>query len=247
MSLHLVQSTPDIALLTRWGADRGFLVGDDLGYTLHACLNAAFPEVRFRPFVLLDDFAGNNRPQLLGYVDKTGQELSEISGAFGEPAALDALGQVSTKAMPAFEKGRRLGFDVVAAPIVRSWEDREGAPRRRTEHDVFAYAARRAEDAKALDKDAVYCDWLEGRLAEIGVDVVRCRVVRRRIVEAGRRDRSGTNGTRLVKVRSPEVRFQGVFEIVDAEAFAKGLAHGIGRHKAFGRGMIVLKPASSAA
>jgi CRISPR system Cascade subunit CasE len=39
------------------------------------------------------------------------------------------------------------------------------------------------------------------------------------------------------------VRFSGVLEVADGEAFNRLLASGVGRHGGFGFGMLLLKPA----
>lgn len=246
MTLHLVQMVPDVGRLVRWGEDRGFMVGDDLGYTLHACLNAAFPGISLKPFAYLEHFAGNNRPHLVGYSDRSGSDFEQAAAGFGEPQAMAALGaqDLAAKVMPKFSKGQKVGFDLITSPVVRSWERKEGVRTRRTEHDAFIHAVKQVDRSVPLDREEIYCDWLGGRLAEIGADVVASGVTQRRQAQVARRDRSDKDGpTRLVALRSPEVRFQGTVEVLDPDAFAIGLAKGIGRHKAFGRGMLVLRPA----
>ena len=55
-----------------------------------------------------------------------------------------------------------------------------------------------------------------------------------------RRDRSG--GNRLRGVERPQALFGGTAVIRDGERFAALLARGIGRHRAFGSGMVLLSP-----
>jgi len=43
----------------------------------------------------------------------------------------------------------------------------------------------------------------------------------------------------------PDAVFKGVLQIHDADAFNRLLRRGIGRHRAFGFGMLLLKPAGS--
>jgi CRISPR system Cascade subunit CasE len=54
-----------------------------------------------------------------------------------------------------------------------------------------------------------------------------------------RRDKS----RRLRSVEGPDASFSGVLVVEDPEKFAGLLAHGVGRHAAFGYGMLLLRPA----
>ncbi len=62
------------------------------------------------------------------------------------------------------------------------------------------------------------------------------RVLRKKIAEV--------DGKRKVRfVNGPDVIFTGQLQVEHSEAFARLLARGIGRHRAFGFGMLLLKPA----
>ncbi len=41
----------------------------------------------------------------------------------------------------------------------------------------------------------------------------------------------------------PEAEFEGTLEVLDGTAFHAVLARGIGRHRAFGYGMLLVRPA----
>ena len=41
----------------------------------------------------------------------------------------------------------------------------------------------------------------------------------------------------------PDVVMRGVLTVTDPDAFSNLLAHGIGRHRAYGYGMLLLRPA----
>ena len=44
-------------------------------------------------------------------------------------------------------------------------------------------------------------------------------------------------------MEGPDVGFSGVLVVHDGEKFARLLSHGVGRHTAFGYGMLLLRPA----
>lgn len=46
-------------------------------------------------------------------------------------------------------------------------------------------------------------------------------------------------------VQGPDAVFTGVLQVQDPTAFAALVARGIGRHRAFGFGMLLLKPAAT--
>ena len=59
--------------------------------------------------------------------------------------------------------------------------------------------------------------------------------------------------TRAVRKRharyseGPDAVMRGILTITDSDAFSELLAHGIGRHRAYGYGMLLLRPATGAA
>ena len=90
-----------------------------------------------------------------------------------------------------------------------------------------------ASEYTACTREAVYLDWLADRLA--GTVVL---------------DRSATRMTRFQRNRiarggagpeGPEAVFHGTFSISDPPRFAIALARGVGRHRAYGYGMLLLR------
>ncbi len=62
-----------------------------------------------------------------------------------------------------------------------------------------------------------------------------------------RRSAPQAEGARLKHtVQGPDAVFTGLLQVRDSAAFAALLARGIGRHRAFGFGMLLLKPAAAA-
>mgnify|MGYP003627370667 FL=1 len=136
------------------------------------------------------------------------------------------------------------------------------ADAKKREMDAFQLVAARAvEDGKPVPaRSDVYTDWLAATLAEKqgkpqaaslielpahpGGQAARydVRVDAMRSTRLLRRPRD--NGSRSAQwLTRPDVRFSGLLEVVEGEAFAHLLAAGVGRHCGFGFGMLLLKPA----
>lgn len=250
MTLHLLRLDPDARASARWFAAENLLPREDEdgSYRWHALLTAAFgAQLAPKPFRVL---VRRGRPiQLLAYSTADPAALDAALRDFADPVVLEALGlakrPLAAKAMPRFAAGRRLGFSLHVRPSVRT--DRAGDRAKTAEIDAFV-AALRAAEAGGLprpDREAVYAKWIRARLAAGGARVclrpngepdmrfdglARAPAVRR---DAGRR---------LVRVEGHAATVAGVLEVADADAFAALLARGVGRHRAFGYGMLLLSP-----
>lgn len=243
MSLTMLQAEPDLARLMRWADGHGLLPrrGEgDLGYALHALLRAVFGDLAPKPFVLLRDPA---RPaRLLAYSAHEETELRLQAAGLAEPAALAALGgleRLAAKRMPErFPAGHRLGFTVRVRPTVR--RDHDGDRRKVREMDAFLAAVEGSAPGEGPSRGEVYEAWLERRMTEGGAALEQVALEGFGLSQAQRRDAS-----RALRLRtsSPEATFSGVLRVADPERFAASLARGVGRHRAFGFGMLLLRPA----
>lgn len=244
MTLHMIQLRPNVPALIRW-AERQRLLdpadrqkrADDLGYALHAALRAAFGDQALRPFALHTD---PGRPaELLGYTCHSPDALIDHAASFADPEVAQALATAALagKAMPErFAEGRRLGFTLRARPTIRS--DRDGDPTRIVERDAFREPAP-DQHAEGPTRGEVYLAWLQTRLAAGGAHLERATLDQYRRSIALRRNKS----RKLCAIDGPDAGFSGALVVRDPEAFHRLLAHGVGRHGAFGYGMLLLRPA----
>jgi len=241
MTLYLLQLRPDMPRLIRWADAQGVLPrdgDDDLGYALHALLTATFNSLAPRPFVLLRD--PSTPPTLLAYSPHAATALREQATTFALPEAVAAMGldTLADKIMPDhFSAGRRLGFRVRVRPTVRT--DQGGDRTKVREVDAFLAAIAGTGPAEGPGREAVYRDWLASRLAKGGAAVERLSVDAFRLAQVHRRDRN----RRLRRSPGPEASFTGLLAVRDPEQFATLLACGVGRHRAFGFGMLLLRSA----
>ena len=252
--LYMLRAAPDRPGLAAWAATHGFLGRDgELGYALHAALAAAFGELAPRPFRLYErrprrrGELTTDDPVLYAYSRQPAAALLEHARAFADPALWDPLGldQLAGKPMPTtYPAGGRLGFEVRARPVRRR-ERQNGT----NERDVFLIACDRVDAATPVDRAEVYSAWLDEQFGEGGARLVRgsieggqlscCRLDAFRRVRVARRDAS----RRLRWVEGPDAIMSGVLEVTEPDAFARLLTRGIGRHRAFGFGMLLLRPA----
>jgi CRISPR system Cascade subunit CasE len=201
---------------------------EDLGYTLHAWFAALFGELAPKPFRLLE-----RRQQVLAYAKADTERLLAHAQAFASPeafAALDLEGFAS-KPMPAtWRPGQRLHVEVRVCPISRQAD---------TEKDVYLRALDRL-GAEAPPRAEVYCQWFvrqwNGAAVIEHVQLLGMKA-RSRLL---RRARNGYQRLRLIE--RPEAVIGAEAVIADPQRFAELLARGIGRHRAFGFGMILLAP-----
>lgn len=251
--LHMLRAAPDRPRLAMWAAGQHLLGRDgELGYALHAALRAAFGELAPAPFRLYE-----RRPRhrgeperddsvLYAYSQYPAPALKEHARALADPMLWEALDldRLGGKPMPtAFSAGQRLGFEVRVRPVRRR-ERPDGT----FERDVFLIACDRVPAEAAVARAEVYAAWLDERLlaggARIRCDMaddrerLRCRLDAFRRARVARRDKA----RQLRWVEGPDAILSGVLEVTDPERFAVLLARGVGRHRAFGYGMLLLRP-----
>lgn len=234
--LHMIRLdvTPDA--LVRFASSQGITRVDDdgHGYALHAWLAAMFGALAPKPFRLVEMRGG--RFMLLAYSARAHPDLLEHAHAFADPAAFAVLGQesVCSKPMPAtWRSGLRLRVEVVACPTSRKDDE---------EKDVYLRELDRLGSA-ARPREEVYVDWLQRQLVPAAA-MANARLEGFSRVLLARRSRGAEGGRRLVSVERPRVQFAAEATIVDGERFEQLLRRGVGRHRAFGFGMLLLRPAT---
>ena len=247
----LVRLVPDLPGLTRAAAERGLIGrGGDLGYALHAALRAAFGEAAPKPFVLRTE---SRLPQILGYVVDEPETVRTHAALppIAEADLIDPLGlsTLEARALPAaWRLGQVLDFEVRARPVIRTRpQGREGPTR---ERDLFLAAIEGTPAPSELvpyrswpERERVYTEWLARELGRGGAAAIetarlvafrRTRVLSRPLGCDGRRRQTESEG--------PEAVLRGRLRIEDGAGFTGLLARGVGRHRAFGFGMLLLAP-----
>jgi CRISPR system Cascade subunit CasE len=235
VSLYMIRLDPDVARATRWAtAER---LGRDEDYVWHALLKSAFGENAPKPFRVLER---PGRPaQLLGYTKADRDTLLNHAQTFADPAVVEALrlDTLAVKQMPVqFLKGTRFNFEVRVRPVAR--QDRDGDRSKTRERDAFLVAIDKAGKEVSVERSMVYSDWLRSQLGRSGASLVSIRPLSLSRQRITRRDRE----RRLIEIDGPDAVFTGTLIVEDPAVFERLLARGVGRHRSFGYGMLLLSP-----
>jgi CRISPR system Cascade subunit CasE len=253
--LFLLHTRPDPQRLALWAARHRILSNHgDMGYPIHSLLTAAFGENAPRPFRYVDDDQA-----LLAYTHLNDASMAqhvaladpEVAAALGLGASASSAGY-SLRAFPSkWEVGHTLGFSVRIRPIghdIRTGQER----------DVSLAAVERSNGAP-LDRHRIYLDWFCERLDKQGgarlcshdadddsTQAHDAQVTHYRLLDVVRKTQktAGSDVRKNKVITGPDVIIQGHLQVTDTEKFAALLSGGIGRHKAFGYGLLLLRPAA---
>lgn len=253
--LHLVRCTIDAQKLyafARKSRATGFRF--DEGYAVHAFFAALFDHgasedarVAPKPFHIPSFKGGARRIDVLGYSKLDHLALKERASTFADPLSwgvCDIESLVSRPMPTSFPAGTRLGFSVRFCPIRRIAKK---GPMSRDRAEVDAFLAKTWEVADPdviLDREQVYREWLAEELAKEGAATVLDASMSNFELDHVRRRTQGER-RKAKEPQRPDVTFEGVLEVGDSAAFSRRLARGVGRHRAFGFGMLLLRPATS--
>ena len=251
---HMVQLTVDTLRLMRLARERRLARRQvDLGYLTHCQLGETFGEFAPRPFSIVtrrdehgepvDPLAqGDRELTVLAYSQCDARALESHAREVASPERYASIdwARLASKPMPdTWQAGRRLRFDVRACPVVRMAQAGEHH-KKGAEVDAFVRACWRAGRDVPVVREEVYRDWLTEQLVARGARALEITIDAMRIAPIVRRDHQPARTSRMM--RRPDVRFRGVLEVTDPAKFAPGLFAGIGRHRGFGFGMLLVKP-----
>ncbi len=247
--LHLVQLRLDLprllraARLSRYHEDKL-----DLGYLVHTFLDSAFGAAAVRPFVIpalsptMEGGVGHtSHVEVLGYAETDAEGLTRAAQELASPAHYNVLSEVLTKPMPTvWPEGRALRVGLRVCPTTRGRHPTSG---KEVERDAFLAEVTRTNDKDVpLSRERVYTHWLRASLDRAGgVSLVSARLEGFRLVRLLRRTQGEERSHKLPQL--PEAWFDLDLEVRDSAAFIELLRRGVGRHRAFGFGMIVLRRA----
>lgn len=240
MSLHLVELPLSLRALNLWSGNRR--LGSDEGTALHHLLGETFGPAALQPFRLMIAPRAQSGT-LYAYASADAYTLRRQALASLTPAnaAVISLDRLRSLPRPAtvWTTGQRLGFDLRLRPVVRlasdlSGSDEVGAPvSLRKGAEVDAFLATVLRDRPATREDA-YMNWLADRLASAAVlDRAASQLAsfqRTRVMRNGR------------WIEGPDAVVHGTLTVTDPAAFADLLARGVGRHRSYGYGMLLLRP-----
>lgn len=241
-TLHMVEIRPNLDAIVRFLIVQGLDAPGaepDWGYGIHAWMAAAFGNMAPKPWRLLSD--GRRPARILGYSQHDAQTLWQRMLEFADPSTVavcsDPAMGIDSKPMPQWRSGRHLNFEVQCCPVGR--KSSTGV-----EKDLFLIRADAAGD-QPVDRGTIYCAWLRDLLERNNAATVTAiRMDGFRLVRQMRREQGQEGTRRTAHLIRPHALMRGQLVVNDPDAFTALLAHGVGRHRSFGYGMLLLRPPS---
>ena len=252
-TLRMVQLRTNEPALHRWMADRNLM---EETVALHHLLVQCMGDLSPRPFRKLSQ-QGDAQGRVLGYTTRTVEEIALEVETYADPQQqrIILLETLESKEMPSeWRVGRELGFEVRTRPVIRPQRrmDRvtpqtmqghlDGRLRAGLNCDVLTWEQvlrQGTDNPEPALREEVYPRWMADRLNRQGgaeADPAHIRLDGFRLTaEVGRK--SGARGWML-----PDAVMRGRMTVKDPVKFRELLELGIGRHRAYGFGMVLLKP-----
>ncbi len=248
--LHLARICLDLRAFRRWAGERQLLHRGvyDEGVALHHFFRESF-DADLTPFRMLVP-PGAAIGNVYVYCQLGERALRESVRSISTPETFHVIRRIESKVMPMdWRSGQRLGFDVRIWPVRRR-HDGEGRSGKIIERDALHFLPEpereplhvEADDSTILARrEAAYTAWLAERFeANQGakIDPDNARLAKFQLV------RIGSRNSPAAKTWWPDAVVHGILEITHSDLFNRLLAHGIGRRKAYGYGMLLLRPPS---
>jgi CRISPR system Cascade subunit CasE len=267
--LHLIRLVLDRRELARIARRHHLGRNADEGYLLHAGLAQLFAtssdpaRVPLLTFAVDDTLSqARSRPDLTFLLGYSELDRSALVGRMGQ-AGQSLVRSCESREVPSLREGTRAGFRVRICPIVRTRRpvtpSAPAAGRARI-REVDAWV--RSPEASAgksggvvesvlpfehsarvwAGREAAYARWVAG---EFGRNEAAILAGPARMT-AFKRDRLYRRGAESGHVlERPNAVMEGILRVQVPEAFRALLGRGVGRHRAFGFGMLLLRPVGS--
>ena len=203
----------------------------DTDYLIKTALTETLAGPVIRPWA--SHSMANGVATVVGY-SKLSPDSLIAARALALPGLQQIVGTVIGGAMPGFREGGSFGFEVRISPTIHVTKD---GTRRHGERDAYLVAVEAHTAETRLSRESVYLDYLAKRLG--GAEVAEAKLDGFRLNRIARKSAKARFGRRVV----PQARISGVLRVTDAVRFERTLLEGVGRQRAFGHGMIRLRPA----
>lgn len=217
----------------------------DTGYAVHCALGELFGAASPKPFSVPPEGAAHRGRVLavLGYSTATAAELRDRASLGADPLVEQMVDWETFASKPVFDRwtlGQRVGFEARVCPVVRTLREHEHHAKGK-EVDAFLVACRQVAPDVTVDRATVYRAWFERQLAQHPGAALRSFDMVGFTLERPSRHHHAENKRARLKGR-PDARLRGELEVIDVDAFRALVARGVGRHRAFGFGMLLLRP-----
>ena len=233
--LQLIRADVRVRDFQRWMGCKRL---QDADHAMHCLLTECFGDLAPKPFRLIVP-RGVARGVLYGYGHAEADALRDAAGIYADPLQAKILPghTINSKPMPTeWRADKQLGFETRIRPVVRRSRNVESRPGR--EWDAFQLRAMQyPKNGMPCGREEVYREWLSDQFARRGGA---------RLKSAELRSFQRTRAVRKLRAshsEGPDAVMRGVLTVTDATAFTALLTQGIGRHRAYGYGMLLLRPA----
>lgn len=235
--LHMIHAEVSVPDFQRWMATRNLT---ELDHAIHYFLTECFgKDDAPRPFRLVVP-RGSRAGELYGYSPADSGQLREAIELYGSPRQQEAMPPqgIQHKTMPdQWRAGRRLGFETRICPTARANGGGTSGLKRGADRDLYQWTLSRVPAGeKPPTQETVYAAWLRRQFELNGGAQLETAKLTSFINLLTKRQISGKT------ISVPSAVMNGQLTITDPEQFKELLAKGIGKHKAYGYGMIRLRP-----
>ena len=251
---HMIQAPLDGRRLVELGKMLHLpLHSVDTNYLVHCALGELFGDHSPKPYYV-DDRGLRSGEELdergirvVAYSAKDAEYLEQHAQLYTtNPSVYNIVpdwDDCVSKPMPeGFPEGMTLRFEARTCPVVRKsssgprWDEGQ-------ELDAFLAEAWKPENEDVeLEREEIYRDWLQGHFERRGgLEPKSIGMERFSIERMARRQHGGDRNVRIIQ--RPDVTLTGKAEVTDSQALVELLRDGFGRHKAFGFGMLKVRPA----
>lgn len=240
-NLHLhrlfLADRADLDMLARNIKMPGNLYAYDLLFNI--VLSRLFGPGRFKPF-LQDPQEGSQA--VLGYSRMDKDELLQQAKGVAPLEIYNLIDWKATQSKPmpdSWSPGDVMGFHTRICPLVRgpSGHGLDGSPIIKRSPEVDVYLSRCWIESNPPDRETVYKQWLKKEMRRNNaaeLEIAQMISFRLRVTLRQGRARQ------LREITVPDVIFKGELRINNPDAFMQLLNRGLGRHRNFGFGMLLL-------
>ena len=261
-TVHLFRANADLHQLQHWMSETATRNQDN---ALHRVLTETFGAEAPTPYRLTRPSKKDQATVLYGYTRQTDESLKRRATAFADPlqSLIIPVDTIQTKEMPRdWQQGDTLGFNIRIRPVTRSYifehmrsQEAQGTPPYIPELDHTDLSEKplrsRAPECDAHTIDCIrrqaanlplrepasnYAQWLKDLMDRQGGATLHLDSVQLRSLTRSDSSHKTPNNT-----NAPDAVLQGMLTINEPEAFKELIAKGIGRHKAYGYGMFLLR------
>ena len=228
-TLNLMQAKIDPVRLARWSVEQKI---SDLDRAAHCLVYGTFGAERVpKPFLMKAERTSPlETGTVLAYTELEETELRELAKR-NQKLAIESVmppeGIRTTTIPDRWRPGTKFRFSVRIRPTQRGkWMERQA------ERDIYL------ERDGEMTRGELYCQWVAEIIEKQGGAGPEAETLAMNQFTIRRIRRQRTSGYTL----GPDATISGALEVRDSERFSQLLATGIGRHRAYGYGMVLLQP-----